>query len=392
MLRRTDDDRRGAERAASRRLRRPHVGWTAIPAAVQLAPGLVALALAMPAAAAEPHGGAVAVPVQTRALSHFDLSDPSRRRFGDLDFLGGLVVRASDERFSSLSGLTLDSTGTRMLAVSDFGFWISARIVAAEDGRPTDLTDVLVAPMLDAGGKPRPNTPLPKRLVDAEAIAALPGRTGFIVSMEGRGLVRFDGDPPFAARMKPVALPPWLTRLPSNRGIEAVATRSVNGESDLVAFAETADRDGRIRGGVLKAGRWKALALKARDGFSVTDAAFLPGGDLLVLERLYRRPLGLYMRLRRIGALDLAGTAPLDGLIVAEADFGDEIDNMEGLGLHRDPAGRELVTLVSDDNRSMLQRTLILRFALASALPLPKPDQAAGRASALGSTIDSTMR
>ncbi len=356
---------------------------------MRLAPGLMAAWLATPAAAAaaEPQGIAVPVPVQTRALSHFDLSDPSRRRFGDLDFLGGLVVRASDERFSSLSGLTLDSTGTRMLAVSDFGFWISARIVTAEDGRPTDITDVLVAPMLDAGGKP-----LPKRLVDAEAIAALPDRRGFVVSLEGRGLVRFDGDPPFAARMKPVALPPWLTRLPSNRGVEAVAIRSVNGESELVAFAETADRTGSIRGGVLKAGRWRAVALKARDGFSVTDAAFLPGGDLLVLERLYRRPLGLYMRLRRIGAHDLAGTAPLDGLVVAEADFGDEIDNMEGLALHRDYAGREIVTLVSDDNRSLLQRTLMLRFALASPLPLPKPDQAAGRASALGSTIESTMR
>ena len=41
-----------------------------------------------------------------------------------------------------------------------------------------------------------------------------------------------------------------------------------------------------------------------------------------------------------------------------------QIDNMEGLAVHRDEAGRTILTLVSDDNYSILQRTLILQFAL----------------------------
>jgi hypothetical protein len=42
-----------------------------------------------------------------------------------------------------------------------------------------------------------------------------------------------------------------------------------------------------------------------------------------------------------------------------------QIDNMEGLAVHADEAGRTILTIVSDDNHSFLQRTLILQFALA---------------------------
>ena len=43
-----------------------------------------------------------------------------------------------------------------------------------------------------------------------------------------------------------------------------------------------------------------------------------------------------------------------------------QIDNMEGMALHRD--GREtVVTMISDDNFSAFQRTLLLEFALAES-------------------------
>jgi hypothetical protein len=44
--------------------------------------------------------------------------------------------------------------------------------------------------------------------------------------------------------------------------------------------------------------------------------------------------------------------------------MGYEIDNMEGLTVTRNAAGETLLTMVSDDNFSMLQRTLLLRFAV----------------------------
>ncbi len=57
--------------------------------------------------------------------------------------------------------------------------------------------------------------------------------------------------------------------------------------------------------------------------------------------------------------------ALVDGPILFEADLGYEIDNMEGLSVHRSAAGETVLTLVSDDNFSVIQRTLLLQFVLA---------------------------
>ena len=41
-----------------------------------------------------------------------------------------------------------------------------------------------------------------------------------------------------------------------------------------------------------------------------------------------------------------------------------QIDNMEGLAVRPGENGETLLTIVSDDNNSLLQRTLLLQFAL----------------------------
>jgi hypothetical protein len=55
----------------------------------------------------------------------------------------------------------------------------------------------------------------------------------------------------------------------------------------------------------------------------------------------------------------------VDGPALFEADMSYHIDNMEGLSVHRAPDGALVLTLISDDNFSMIQRTLLLQFALA---------------------------
>jgi hypothetical protein len=45
-------------------------------------------------------------------------------------------------------------------------------------------------------------------------------------------------------------------------------------------------------------------------------------------------------------------------------DLGNEIDNMEGLDVHRDSDGEIVLTMISDDNFSLLQRSLLLQFGL----------------------------
>ena len=54
----------------------------------------------------------------------------------------------------------------------------------------------------------------------------------------------------------------------------------------------------------------------------------------------------------------------MDGAVLWQADLNCEIDNLEGLSIHRETGGDTVMTLVSDDNFSLLQRSLLLQFAL----------------------------
>ncbi len=90
-----------------------------------------------------------------------------------------------------------------------------------------------------------------------------------------------------------------------------------------------------------------------------------PKGDLLVLERSFSRLRGVGMRIRRVALASVAPGATVDGPALFEADMGYQIDNMEGLSVHRTAGGELVLTLISDDNFSMIQRTLLLQFTLA---------------------------
>jgi hypothetical protein len=58
----------------------------------------------------------------------------------------------------------------------------------------------------------------------------------------------------------------------------------------------------------------------------------------------------------------LAPGATVDGTELMFADMGYQIDNLEGLSISRADNGDVLFTLVSDDNFSPLQRTILLQF------------------------------
>ncbi len=60
----------------------------------------------------------------------------------------------------------------------------------------------------------------------------------------------------------------------------------------------------------------------------------------------------------------MAPGALVDGPVIFEADLGYEIDNMEGIDTFVTPEGDTVLTMVSDDNFSMIQRTLLLQFTL----------------------------
>ena len=73
---------------------------------------------------------------------------------------------------------------------------------------------------------------------------------------------------------------------------------------------------------------------------------------------------GVGIRIRKVPLRSIAPGAVVDGPSIFDADLGHEIDNMEGLDVHVTEDGDTVLTMISDDNFSMLQRTLLLQFTL----------------------------
>jgi hypothetical protein len=182
---------------------------------------------------------------------------------------------------------------------------------------------------------------------------------------------------PFSAeRFGPPAgtfpLPAGAKAMSANRGIEAMAfIRAGKLKGTLVAFAEgLADKSGNLRGWLVGGPSPGGIVVKRLGGFDITDAAPLPDGGIVVLERRFRFSEGIQMRIRRIAAAELARGKLIEGEVLLEANDSLNIDNMEAIAAHRAASGETVLTLMSDDNFSALQRTLIMQFTLPETTPV----------------------
>ncbi|HSM19870.1 MAG TPA: esterase-like activity of phytase family protein, partial [Hyphomicrobiales bacterium] len=282
-----------------------------------------------------------------------------RTRFGALIWRGGLKI-SGEPPFGGLSGLVLSADGGRLTAVTDQGDWVTGRL-DYEGRRPTGLSDVVMTPIEGAPGERLKN----KSDKDAEGLTAV-GENAFLVSFERRHrIARYARNGKGGlGRAAYLRVPMAIADLPSNRGLEAVGL--VPGSDTVAAIAERAlDEAGNHSGWLIEPdGGGQRFAISRSDGFDITDLAFLPGGDLVVLERRYGPFLGGAFRLRRVAREDLRPGALIEGRVLFTADDGYTVDNMEGLAVHRGKEGETVLTLVSDDNFSAAQATLLLQFAL----------------------------
>jgi hypothetical protein len=333
---------------------------TRVSAAVVLLTFALLPAFAQAPRATEPHRS---IKIESHAIGHFDSGDPARIQFGALTFRGGLVLNSPDAEFGGISGLKVASDGASFLAITDKGVWLRARIVY-RDGRPIAIGDAEMAPMLGADG-----TPLNRRgWYDSEALAE-DGATVYVAFERVNRIVRFNfGRDGLRARAQPVTVPPAVRSLPNNRGLEclAVAPRRSPLGAALIAISERGlDDGGNIMGFLIGGKQPGAFALKRTDEFDVSDCALTPDGDLLILERRFSWLRGVAMRIRRLPLGEVKPGVLLDGTALIFADMGQQIDNMEGLSVHRGADGALVLTLISDDNFSQLQRTVLLQFTLA---------------------------
>jgi hypothetical protein len=304
----------------------------------------------------------VSIEVNARSLPSFDTRDRSHVRFGALEYRSGLVLTSSFRGFGGLSGLRLDAKGERFIAISDKGGWFTGRIVYR--GREmTGLDDVEAAPMLGPDGKPI----TARGWFDSESIA-LDGAFVYIGLERVNQLLRYDFSKGFTrSRGEVVALPPVAKKLPFNKGLEALVMvpKGLPLAGTLIAISERGlDASGNLIAFLIGGPTPGQFAVRRTNNFDVSDAVLLPSGDLLILERKFSWLAGIGIRIRRIALKSVAPGAVVDGPSIFDADLGHEIDNMEGIDAHVTPEGDTVLTMVSDDNFSMIQRTLLLQFTL----------------------------
>ena len=303
------------------------------------------------------------IAIQATPIASFDIRDPAKTRFGRLEFRGGLVLTSNDQAFGGISAIHMEPDGAHFLAVTDQSSWLRGRIVY-RDGHPSGIAEAEMAPMLGPDGKPL----AARHWYDTESLAQ--GNDGrFYVGIERvEKIVRFDyrryG---LGARAQPIAVPPDFKTFTYNKSLECLAAppKGAPLAGSLIAVTERSlDAAGNHRSYILGGARVERFTVKRSEGFDVSDCTILPPADLLLLERRYSPPLGVAIRIRKLRLADIKEGALVDGPPLFEADLAYQIDNMEGIGIHRDAHGETILTLVSDDNFSAIQRNLLLQFEL----------------------------
>jgi hypothetical protein len=296
----------------------------------------------------------------------FDRDDTKRVDFGKLAFRGGLNLFGRSRHFGGFSGIAIDPSGTTLLAVTDAGSWMRATL--DYDGRwLKSFDDVSLGPILGRDGKPLQT----EAERDAEGLALASGDTragqAYVAFERQQRIQRYAFDPErFGPPTGAISLPKDAGGMSANQGIEAVALiRAGRLSGTIVAFSERLkDRNGNLRGWMIGGPTPGAITLRRLGGFDITDAAGLPDGGLVLLERRFRYSEGVQMRIRRVPAAELKPGKLITGEVLLEATDRLNIDNMEAIAVHRSRAGETILTLMSDDNFSPLQRSLIMQFAL----------------------------
>lgn len=308
-----------------------------------VAVGACATASARIGPLAEPLSGWDSITVSSEATP---LRAPGYRA-GPVRFAGGVALRSDDPRFGGLSDLELDAAGG-LVAVTDAGDLVTARLVLDPAGRLTGVGEVRLRRLTDLDGLPISD----KARGDAEGLAILP---------DGQMLVAFEREHRIWSYARDAADRPSPRTHPGH------------------AFADNEGMEGFVGDGV---GGWyvagegggfwhcdrAACEVRAAPpetpltGYRPTGLALdAQTGGLLMLERFYEAPIDTRIRVRRI---DRNGqvTAELIALRLPAT-----VDNFEGIVTTLNADGSQRVYILSDDNFSARQRTLLLAFDLAPA-------------------------
>ncbi|MDO6591447.1 esterase-like activity of phytase family protein [Loktanella sp. D2R18] len=255
-------------------------------------------------------------------------------------YIGSYLWASDNPQFGGISAMSLSEDGMELVAVSDRSFFVTGNITRA-DGIITAVENAQITRMSDTGTQG-----------DSEGIAIAKNGAIF-VSFEGvHGVRQFDG---VDGTSTPLPTAEAFAGMQNNSSLEALA---IGPDGALYTIPERSGRATRpfpiYR---FKDGIWdQSFTIPRRGAFLVVGADIGPDGNLYILERDFTG-FGFRSRVRRF---DLSGQNEEPILETAPLIH----DNLEGISVWDDGIGMR-ITMVSDDNFRLFQRTEIVEYRIS---------------------------
>lgn len=274
-----------------------------------------------------------------------------RADLGPLELVGAWLLDSPNRDFGSYSGLAVLAPG-ELLAASDNGGMMA--FSAPGEGR----AHARIGDFTGNGGRS-------KRNLDIEALARDPATGTIWVAFEMTNRIeRYDAHFRRTGRVWPEAMAGWS----ANAGPEAMA-RLADGRFVVLAEASPgwfdAETPGLLFAGDPVAGAEpRAFRFRPPEGFRPVDMAPLPDGRVVILLRqiAWGLPPGFAGRLVLADPAEIEQGKPWRAKPLAVLAPPLPSDNYEGLAIEPDGRGGAVLWLISDDNGSAFQRTLLLRL------------------------------
>lgn len=248
--------------------------------------------------------------------------------------------------FGGFSGIDFTAED-RFVAISDRGTYVEGRLIR-ENGRITRIESTRPARLRNADGNPMANN----IRSDSEGLA---------VREDGRRFVSFEGFHRVWAYLN-MDRAAWLPRHPDFAGLQrnsSLEALAVDSRGWLYTLPE---RSGQITRPFpvyrYRNGTWDIpFTIPRLAGFLPVGADFGPDGHFYLLEREFTG-FGFRSQVRRF-SISPKGIGAGEILLTS---FNGRHDNLEGLAVSRSPAGQIRLTMISDDNFRIFQRTEIVEY------------------------------
>ena len=280
----------------------------------------------------------------TTASIALNPQDPAQTRVGDFAYAGGLVITSDQTaRLHGLSDLRITSDG-KMAAISDEGDLLETRLVLDRAGRLAGLALGKLAVLTGPDGKPLQG----KKEADSEGLAIL-ANGDRLVSFEGLDRILLY---PAKGGQPRMVNAPVDAGFPVNGGMEALAADPAVGPDAYVTAGEDSGETWTCR---VSQPCVKGPTLAKPAEFGVVAVTRLAAGNTAWLFRAWDPVQGSRVTLKILGPT---------GSDVARLDLARPlaVDNIEGVTAVPGKNGATRFYLISDDNFSKSQKTLLLAF------------------------------